>query len=356
MKVVLLAPTPPPAGGIAGWTVRMMNATLKNGWEVKVVDEKVVGGREVFGSKQRKSFFIEAKRCINIWKQLKEALKDEETAVVHSCIPSRTLSMIREYVCALITKSKKRKFIMHFRCTVPTTTKGKIGNFVLKILCNKCDLIMVLNNQTIQYLNKITKTPMKLIPNFISASELLDSHKINDEIKTVIYVGGVIKTKGAYDALEIAKEFPEIQFRFIGKTDGEIESYAQANSLKNAVFTGPLDREEVKEELKNADVFLFMSFFRGEGFSNALAEAMAMGLPCIVTDWAANADMIGDDGGAVVKVGDVQSAVKALNKMQPADVRKRMSEANIEKVKNEYVDYVVLDQYVDTYEQLINEG
>ncbi len=32
-KVVLLAPTPP-AGGIAGWTVRTMNATLKNGWQV----------------------------------------------------------------------------------------------------------------------------------------------------------------------------------------------------------------------------------------------------------------------------------------------------------------------------------
>ena len=39
MKTVLLAPTPPPAGGIAKWTMRMLNATLKNGWTVSVVDE-----------------------------------------------------------------------------------------------------------------------------------------------------------------------------------------------------------------------------------------------------------------------------------------------------------------------------
>ena len=40
MKVVLLAQTPPPHGGIAGWTERMLKARLKNGWEVVVVDEK----------------------------------------------------------------------------------------------------------------------------------------------------------------------------------------------------------------------------------------------------------------------------------------------------------------------------
>ena len=353
MKVVLLAPTPPPAGGIAGWTVRMMNATLKNGWEVKVVDEKVIGGREVFGNKQKKSLFVEIKRCMNIWRQLKEALKDEEATVVHSCIPSRTLSMIREYVCALITKSKKRKFIMHFRCTVPTTTKGKVGNFVLKMLCKKCDLIMVLNNQTVSYLEKMTKTPLKLIPNFISADELVEEHNINEDIKTVTYVGGVIETKGAYDVLKIARSFPEISFRMVGKTDEAVEAFARENQIKNVVFTGPLEREQVKEELKNADVFLFMTFFRGEGFSNALAEAMAMGLPCIVTDWAANADMIGTDGGAVVKVGDVQAAIDALESMRPYEVRKKQSISNITKVKNEYVDHVVLDQYVDTYEQLV---
>lgn len=38
-KVVLLAPTPPPIGGIAAWTVRMMNATLPDDWKVEVVDE-----------------------------------------------------------------------------------------------------------------------------------------------------------------------------------------------------------------------------------------------------------------------------------------------------------------------------
>lgn len=56
MNVVLLAPTPPPHGGIAGWTKRMMQTNLKNGWKVVVVDEKVTGKRDAYSSSKRNYF------------------------------------------------------------------------------------------------------------------------------------------------------------------------------------------------------------------------------------------------------------------------------------------------------------
>ena len=354
MKAILLAPLPPPAGGIAGWTVRMMNAELKNGWEISVVDEKVIGDRQVFGDKSKRNLFNEIKRCFKIWSNLKKELKDPSAKVVHSCIPSITSSMMREYVCALITKFYKRKFVIHFRCTVPNTTKGKLGVFMLKRLCNKSDLILSLNTQTNEYLSKITKTPYHLIPNFISKNELMERAVISSEIKTVLYVGGVIEEKGAYDILNVAKAFPDIEFRLVGKSESAVEEYAKNENIQNAVFTGPKDREEVKEELKNADVFMFLTYFRGEGFSNALCEAMAAGLPCIVSDWAANADMIGQDGGAVVKVKDIDATIRALKDMLPQNVREKQSVANMEKVKKYYVDDVVIDQYVDAYENVLN--
>lgn len=351
-KVVLLAPTPPPAGGIAAWTVRMMQATLKNGWQVVVVDEKVSAGRQVFGDHSKRNLFAEIKRCFRIWGDLIKALRDPDAKVVHSCIPSATLSMLREYVCACITKFRKRKFIIHFRCTVPNSTKSKIGLFLLKCLCRKSDLILTLNSQTDEFLEKRTKTPLVRIPNFVSAQELSDGHFIRDEIKTALYVGGVVESKGALDVLEMAKRFPGIEFRLVGKASSDVEAYAKEHAAHNAVFTGPLDREGVKRELAGADVFLFLSYFPGEGFSNALAEAMAQGLPCIVTDWAANRDMIEPDGGAVVGVRDVDAACRALAAMESPDLRQAYSLANLRKVREEYLDTVVIDRYVDCYEDL----
>lgn len=353
MKVVLLAPTPPPAGGIAGWTVRMLDAQLKNGWGVKLVDEKVIGARQVFGDKSKRNIFTEVKRCHRIWKELRLALKDPEVKVVHSCIPSITSSMMREYVCARITKRRGKRFIIHYRCTVPNATKGRLGRFMLKKLCDKSDLIITLNSQTDAYLERITKTPMTLIPNFVSESELSQEHHISPTIKRVLYVGGVIETKGAYDMLEIARQFPEIEFRMVGVSSSEVEQFAKDNGIANVTFTGPKDRDAVKCELAEADVFLFMTYYRGEGFSNALAEAMAAGLPCIVTDWAANGDMIGKDGGAVVAVKDTAAAVEALRAMSAPEVREAQSRANIRKVKEVYLDSVVLDRYVDAYESVL---
>ncbi len=355
MKAVLLAPTPPPMGGIAGWTVRMMNAKLKNGWEVVVVDEKMLGKRDMFGNKaaQKRNLLDEWKRCRNIWTSLKKALQDDEVKVVHSCIPSQTLSMLREYVCACITKKYKRKFIIHFRCTVPNTSKGRLCVFILKKLCRKSDLIITLNEQTNGYLEQITSTPYILIPNFISERELCENKQIRPDLKNAVYVGGVIRSKGAFELLSMAESCPDIHFRLVGTADSEVCAYAAEKGINNVAFVGPVDKETVKQELENADVFIFLTYFGGEGFSNALCEAMAAGLPCLVTDWAANKDMIENRGGFAVPIRDCDAAVQALERMRPYQVRKVQSEFNRKKVKKRYIERIVIDQYVDAYESLL---
>ena len=217
MKAVLLAPTPPPAGGIAGWTVRMLKADLPGGWSLINVDEKAIGEREVFGQAGKRHMLEEARRCRRIWKGLRQALKDPDAAVVHSCIPSVTTSMMREYVCARIAGRRGRKFIVHFRCTVPNTTRGKMGWSMLRRLCGASDLVMVLNEQSRACVEKLCSAPVVTIPNFISGSEMAASHAIRDDIGTVVYVGGLVPNKGVGECLEIAARLKDITFRFVGK-------------------------------------------------------------------------------------------------------------------------------------------
>ncbi len=353
MKVVILAPLPPPAGGIASWTVRMLDATLKNGWTVDVVDERLMGKRELYGKNTKKNYFTEIKRCFRIWGDLSRKLKDPEVQVVHSCIPSYTLSMLREYVCACITKSKKRKFIVHFRCTVTNSVKGKVSRFVYKKICNKSDRIFLLNKESVKFTEQLTNTPIDLIPNFVDSGEISSVKEIRQEIKNVVYVGGVIPTKGCLDMVEVAKAFPDITFCMVGSPSGELEEAVK--NVSNVIITGQKTRKEVTEYLANADVFMFLSYFLAEGFSNALVEAMAMGLPCIVSDWAANADMIEDKGGFVVPIKNPEEAIEALKKMLSPEIRKAQSEFNVKKVAEAYSEKTILSQYVDAYEKTIEK-
>lgn len=349
-KVILLAPTPPPVGGIAMWTSRMLKAELKNGWQVDVVDEKLIGKREVFGDKTKRNLLQEVKRCFRIWGDLNKKLADKDALVVHSCIPANTLPLLREYVCACITKLHKRKFVVHFRCTVPNMVKSKVNRFMLQCICNISDCVMLLNQQSVDFVKPLTQTRICLIPNFVDGAEIVKAHEIRETLSRVLYVGGVIETKGCLDLIQVAEQYPQVEFRLVGKAEDKVVQAAE--KLSNVTLPGVMDREQLRQEFAQADVFAFLSYFSGEGFSNALAEAMAAGLPCLVTDWAANKDMIENKGGCVVPIQSPEEAAKALQTMQPAEVRRAQSAFNIKKIKTVYANETVLAQYVDCYEEL----
>lgn len=352
-KVILLAPTPPPVGGIASWTVRMMNASLPNGWKVGVVDEKIIGNREFFGDKTKHNIVNEVKRCFKIWNGLRRALKDRDAKVVHACIAANTLPVLREYVSACITRLCRRKFIIHFRCTVPNMVVGKVNRLAVKLLCNKANCIMLLNEQSKEFIQKITRTRTCVIPNFVEAEEVIESHQIREKIERVLYVGGVIESKGCLDIIEIAKKNPEIEFRLIGNAEEACANAAE--TVPNVVLKGTMPHAEIRKEMEDADVFMFLTYFPGEGFSNSLAEAMASGLPCIVTDWAANRDMIEDKGGIIVPVHGIDETIKALVHMSDASIRKSQSDFNISKVKLKYSSKEVQKEYVDCYESMLGK-
>jgi glycosyltransferase involved in cell wall biosynthesis len=352
MKVVLLAPTPPPAGGIASWAVRMQEIGSKFGWDVHIVDEKLIGKRTIFGNKNKRNLFVEVKRSIGIWRNLIKVLKDVNVKVVHCSIPSTTYAMLRELGSLIITKLYKRKLIIHYHCTLPNIVSTRVGIFVFKLLSNNSDLIIVLNSQSEEFVRKHTMTPSRLIPNFVKQTEIMDSKKIiSPKVKTVVYVGGVIESKGCLDIITIAKEFEDIEFRLVGYAG---ENILRMERTKNVTLVGEVDRESVKKELEKADVFMFLTYFPGEGFSVALTEAMAAGLPCIVTDWAANRDMIEGKGGIIVPIRNPEAAANALRVLDSdAELRKHQSQWNVEKVKRFYSENVVASLYADVYNSIL---
>lgn len=351
MKVILLAPTPPPAGGIAGWTLRMQKASLKNGWKVVVVDEKLKGNRQVFGDKNKKNLIVEIHRCFSIWHELIKKLKDDEVKVVHSCIPAGTTGMMREYVCSILSKIYRKKFVIHYRCTLPNMVKNRIGLTIFKLLSNISDLVIVLNSTSMDFAKIYSETNVKLIPNFIEESAIISNRVISEKINTILYVGGVIESKGCHDIIKVAEKFPQIEFRLVGNAE---ENISKMNKPRNVILLGEKSKSEVKYEMDKADLFMFVTYFPGEGFSNALAEAMATGLPCIVSDWAANKDMVEDKGGIVVPIKDINSMISAIRKLEYNKyLRLEESEWNIRKVKSKYTDKIITSIYVDEYEKLL---
>lgn len=351
MKVAILAPLPPPSGGIASWAVRMLNTSLHHGWKVEVIDEKLIG-RSSHGDQNKKNYLVEAKRCLVIWSNLWKTLNDKEVKVVHACTAATTTGMLRDIVSAIISHIRGRKYIIHFRCTIPNLMVSKPKVAVFKILCNVSDVVMTLNQQSQKYVNNNSRTKAVLIPNFVEDDVVSRGSKRQycDTLQTVLYTGGVTEEKGCAEIIEAAKQVPDVTFRLVGNIRNEIK---QLDIPKNVVLTGVQDKSTVQKELDRADAYIFFTHMDSEGFANSLVEAMAAGLPCIVTDWSANADMIEDKGGIVLPIHDVNGMIEAINRLKNnSSLCENYGKWNVSKVKRAYCASVVTRQYVDVYEEL----
>lgn len=95
-----------------------------------------------------------------------------------------------------------------------------------------------------------------------------------------------------------------------GTERAPLEATANAAGVRDVVtFTGA--RRDVATILRAADAFVLPSI--AEGMSNALVEAMACGLPCIVTDAIGGVDaLVGRDRGIVVAPRDVDAWAAAM--------------------------------------------
>ena len=115
-----------------------------------------------------------------------------------------------------------------------------------------------------------------------------------------IYVGGVKELKGIAYLFDAFMEIPtdDAILTVVGSycsSDDDIKPY-----LERIRFTGNILHDEVANELKNSDVFVFASL--GEGLSLSTLEAAACGLPLIVTENSGVNDGISDKEGFVIPI------------------------------------------------------
>ncbi|MFA6949348.1 MAG: glycosyltransferase [Lentimicrobiaceae bacterium] len=93
-----------------------------------------------------------------------------------------------------------------------------------------------------------------------------------------------------------------------------IEAYALSIGAAYPItFTGELSREEMAHCLQQADCLVLSSNY--ETFGIVVFEALACGVPVVVTEVADLKEFITDDLGLVVPVGNTQAMADAMRKM-----------------------------------------
>lgn len=127
---------------------------------------------------------------------------------------------------------------------------------------------------------------------------------------------------------EIAKDFPKYELHIYGEGSlrKELEQQIKALGLQDRVKL-PGNHIDYQNRLCEADIFVLSSDF--EGLSNALLEAMVLGVPCISTDCAGSDEVVqSDNNGVLVPVGDMTALAEAMRRVLSDDeLKKRLGQA-----------------------------
>jgi glycosyltransferase involved in cell wall biosynthesis len=140
-------------------------------------------------------------------------------------------------------------------------------------------------------------------------------------------------------ASRLARNCPQVRFVCVGEGSAvsidQLKSQAQALGLAGRIiWAGSCD--DMAAVQSALDIAISASAF-GEGFSNAIAEAMACERPCVVTDVGDSALIVGETG-RVVPPSDPQALAEGIMLLinLTADQRARLGSAARTRIESEF--------------------
>lgn len=176
-----------------------------------------------------------------------------------------------------------------------------------------------------------------------------------------IFVGRLTKQKSLttlLQAVSIAvKSCPSLHLVLLGDGSERSNLEQQAVALditRHVTFVGY--QPKVESYLRNAHIFVLPSV--SEGISNALLEAMALGLPCLASAVGGNPEVL-DHGkyGVLLPPNDVKAWAGALEEMAAASsLRLEMGQLARQRIAEKYDLSVIGMKYEELYQELLTEG
>jgi len=243
--------------------------------------------------------------------------------------------------------------------------QSKFKKFISKIVLKNADAVIALTEDMKNQLKNIYNREILILPNGIDLSKFEYLPKDNfyskfgfeKDTKIILYVGTFRPIKGLKYLIEAMKILGDKQKRLViighGKEKDDLESLVKNLGLENCVtFIGKTPNQEVFRYMASSDVFVLPSL--SEGFPIVILEAMASGLPIIATKVRGLPEILkdGQNGFLVEPRNPEQIAEKALLLLNDEELRKRISNNNLEEVKK-YDWKIVIDKLENVYFNII---
>ena len=231
---------------------------------------------------------------------------------------------------------------------------------------NTCPHLQVMQRSFIPAIQKVYRGSIHVIPNTVPQIEEKDLADLTAEKqqRTISMISRVEKAKQQHLLIQaferLVKDYPEWKVEIYGSLGGHAQKYVR--KLNDMVDTPALTNriefmgltEHPLEVLRKSDIFAFPS--SSEGFGLALAEAMAVGLPCVGLKKTSSVNELIVDGvnGFLTDNTPEDFAAKLKILMDDQNLRVKMGRAGHEMMK-QYAPEKVWDQWDNLMTEVVQQ-
>jgi glycosyltransferase involved in cell wall biosynthesis len=357
MHLCLVAPVPPPYGGIGNWVLLLKkHIENSNRIEMNIIDTAPTS-RSLDGRSLWDRVVVQGLQMFSKRKELNQAINNNRPDVIH-ITTSGQLAVIRDI---LLLKTAKRK-------GVPTVYHIRFGRIeeIAKRNTREWKLIskaMLLTSEVMAIDNTSYKAIKKYLPtvNVVCVPNPIDISNLPEPVisrsKTIMFLGWVIKTKGIEELLsaweKVYKANDDWRLRIVGPCKAEYLDYLKSHySFEGVLYEGEKSHNEAMDLLNSSEIFILPSYT--EGFPNAVLEAMALSKAIIATRVGAIPYMLADDCGILIKSKDSEEIAIALKSLIAEDEkRKEIGNNAYRKLCNEYTIETVFDRYMQEWNKYL---
>lgn len=338
-KICLVAPLPPPYGGIANWTRLFTEYLTKNNLADISLVNTAPKGRVTEGRGILKRVFVSGFAMFGIVSAIRDKIRTDKMDCVHIAT-SGSLAAIRDLMVANLLRKKNIPFIyhLHFGRIPEIIRENTIEWRLIKTVITLSARTIAIDKKTRDELSACFGDKIEYIPNPIDLKSLPVPSESTE--KSVMYLGWVIKQKGVEELIasweSVQSEAKDWKLQIVGPYKKEyVDELRKKYSFENVELIGEKSHKEAMELLNRASVFVLPSYT--EGCPYVIMEAMALKKIIIGTKVGNIPEMLGDNCGILIDVQNVEELKKHLKEIIiQADRYDNLREAAYEKAKSEY--------------------
>ena len=188
-----------------------------------------------------------------------------------------------------------------------------------------CPIVFTQTQQVHRYFE--SRMNFKWLPN----TRDIDNPSITkrNEIRKLIFLGQLVRTKGLAEVLTACRSLPEGCHLQVFGPQHDSTDFSLFENHPRATYGGVLKPAEVPQVLAEHDLLVLPSYLIGEGHPGAIIEAFQCGIPVISTWWEGIPEVVQhEENGLLVEPGSSLSLEIAIHRLlEDPDLYQRLCQS-----------------------------